>query len=113
VICLQRRQIDRARQLIESRVCGHRHVRGGVARVDHRAAIALDHRDGPPSRGREVGRGQSGDTAPMMTTSMVRSRSSFGNDRKEAESAQYGKVPACEMERCDMAMLNEANGRPR
>jgi len=61
--CLRVCLAECARQLIESRVGDHRHVRGGVARVDHRAAIAFDHRNGLPSRGREVGRGQSDDTA--------------------------------------------------
>jgi hypothetical protein len=39
---------------------------------------------------------------PTTTTSTVRSRSSFGDVGSEAESAQYGKVPACEVERCAM-----------
>jgi hypothetical protein len=61
--CLRVCLPERARQLIESRVSDHRDVRGGVARVDHRAAIAFDHRDGLPRRGREVSGGQPGDTA--------------------------------------------------
>ena len=40
-------------------------------------------------------------------------RLSLGNVEIDAESVQYGKVPACVLERCAMTSVIEANDPPR
>ena len=48
-------------EILQLPIGDHRQVRAGVAGVDQRAPLAIDHGDAFPRRGQQIGGGQPGD----------------------------------------------------